>query len=308
MPPHVFEDTRPNPPETPAPAELPDGPVIGRYRVVSALGKGSVGEVHAAIDLVTGQPVALKTIRLGGTAGSDAREARRRFAVETEVLRELQHPAIVRVYACGSEGDLGWLAMELLGGCDLVRYTRASRRLPDGAVMRLAERLARGLAYAHALGVVHRDIKPANVMVDWAADRVTLTDFGIARLADAERTRTGLMVGSPAYMAPELLAGGAPSPASDLYALGVTLYQLLASRLPFDDSSMGELLRRVAHEPAPPLRSVDPAVPEALAAVVDRLLAKRPADRGEGAQALAGELHAMREAAAADGGGPMSRT
>ncbi|MDH4052724.1 MAG: serine/threonine protein kinase, partial [Rubrivivax sp.] len=184
--------------------------------------------------------------------------------------------------------------MDLLHGCDLVRYTRPGRLLPEPVVLRLAERIARALAHAHARGVVHRDLKPANVMVDWAADRVTLTDFGLARLADAERTRTGLVLGSPVYMAPELLAGEAASARSDQYALGVLLYQLLTGELPFDALQLGELLRQVAQQAPLPLQAHRPDLPSdllaPLQALIGELLAKRAADRPTDGDALAARL------------------
>ena len=268
--------------------------LVGRYRLLALIGKGSIGEVHAAMDVDSGQTVALKLLRLNGGAG-DMREAGRRFLNEAEAARQLQHPSIVRVLDAGSAEGTAWLAMELLRGCDLSRYTRAARLLPEALVLRLVERVTRGLAYAHSFGVVHRDLKPANVVVDWPTDRVTLTDFGLARLADGERTRTGLILGSPSYMAPELLAGGAADAASDLYALGVTLFQLLTGTLPFDDPSMGQLLRRVASEPAPALHTLRPGLPPGLEVLLAELLAKRPGERPASALELADRLHRERD-------------
>lgn len=165
--------------------------------------------------------------------------------------------------------------------------------------MRVLERVAEALAYAHAQGVLHRDLKPANVMVDWAADRVTLTDFGLASLADAERTRTGLVLGSPAYMAPELLAGQPADASTDLYALGAMAFQLLTGSLPFDAPGLGELLRQVAQQPAPDLAALRPELPPALAALVAQLLAKAPAERPPSAAGVAQALGQLRAAFAA---------
>jgi serine/threonine-protein kinase len=268
--------------------------LVGHYRLQGLIGKGSVGEVHTATDADNGQTVAVKILRLNGGVG-DAREARRRFLAEADAARQLQHPSIVRIFDAGSSDSTAWMAMELLPGCDLRRYTRPARLLPEAVVMRVVERLARALAYAHSFGVVHRDVKPANVVVDWSSDRLTLTDFGLARVADAERSRTGLILGSPSYMAPELLAGSAADAASDLYALGVTLFQMLTGMLPFDEPSMGLLLRRVASEPAPSLRAVRPGLPPGLDLLLVDLLAKRPADRPATALDLADRLHGERE-------------
>jgi serine/threonine-protein kinase len=267
--------------------------LVGHYRLQGLIGKGSIGEVHSATDVGNGQMVAVKILRLNGGVG-DAREARRRFLTEADAARQLQHPSIVRIFDAGSTDSTAWMAMELLPGCDLRRYTRPARLLPEAVVMRVVERLARALAYAHSFGVVHRDVKPANVVVDWSADRLTLTDFGLARVADAERSRTGLILGSPSYMAPELLAGGAADAASDLYALGVTLFQMLTGALPFDEPSMGLLLRRVASEPAPSLRAMRPGLPPGLDLLLAELLAKRPAERPATARELADRLHGER--------------
>jgi eukaryotic-like serine/threonine-protein kinase len=183
--------------------------------------------------------------------------------------------------------------MELLGGCDLERYTRPARLLPEPVVLRLAERMARALGYAHSRGVVHRDVKPANVIVDWSSHRVTLTDFGIARAAGAESTRTGLVLGSPVYMSPEQLAGAPADARGDLYALGVMLFQLLSGRLPHESHSLGDLLRQVAHETAPDLRQIRPELPAALAALVASLLAKAPGARARNAELVANTLAAL---------------
>ncbi len=288
------------------------GVTIGGYRLAGLIGKGAIGEVHAAVHLSSAEAVALKLIALPhGGGGPDQAETRRRFLAEAATAQQLQHPDIVRVLGAGEEGGTGWIAMELLHGSDLLRYTRPARLLPEAVVLRVGERVARALAHAHAAGVVHRDVKPANVIVDWAQDRITLTDFGIARLADADRTRTGLVLGSPAYMAPELLAGGQASASSDLYALGVTLFQMLAGRLPFDDTSMGALLRQVAAQAAPALHTLRPGLPGAVSDTVAALLAKHPAQRPASALALAQRLLQLRQMLdalpAAAGGGEKSR-
>jgi eukaryotic-like serine/threonine-protein kinase len=269
----------------------PEAARFGPYRVLRCLGRGSMGEVFLAVDDTTGAAVALKLIDLAAT-GTDAADRRRRFVAEAEPLRRLQHPDIVALHAAGEQGGRGWLAMELLTGTSLERYTRPARLLPESVVASIGARLALALQHAHDAGVVHRDVKPSNVIVDWARDQIKLTDFGLARLADGERTRTGLVLGSPAYMAPELLAGAAATPASDLYALGVLLFQLLAGRLPHDHASLGVLLRQVAREPAPELRSLRPGLPPALCAEVASLLSRQSARRPADARTAAARLQA----------------
>ena len=284
--------------------ESADAGSIGGYRLEGLIGQGAAGEVQRARD-AAGRPLALKLVRLYGTEPPD--DTRRRFAAEAATAQRLHHPDIVRVFGAGEEAGTGWIAMELLPGCDLTRYTRPARLLPEPVVLRVGERLARALAFAHQLGVVHRDVKPSNVIVDWASDRVTLTDFGIASVAGSERTRTGLVLGTPAYMAPELLAGTPPTAATDIYALGALLFELLCGRLPHTGVSMGDLLRSVAQGAAPDVRSVRADVPAAAAEVVAELLAPISTQRPPSALDAAERLQAARERLPAGSPGPKSR-
>lgn len=284
------------------PDPLPAPAVVGGFRLDSLLGRGAAGEVHLATDLATGVRVALKLLPL------DSAEVARRFAAEAGAAQRLQHPDIVKVFGAGADATLGWIAMEPLAGCDLVRYTRPARLLPEAVAVAVAERVAAALGYAHGLGIVHRDVKPGNVMVDWAAGRVVLTDFGVARIADAERTRTGLVLGTPAYMAPEQLSGADAGAAGDVYALGVMLFELLAGCRPHEETSLGELLRQVAQAPAPDLAALRPGVPRALADLVAQALAKRPGERPPGAAAFAAALRSVRESLERAPPEPMSRT
>ena len=266
------------------------GCVVGRR-----LGAGASSTVYAAFDPADQAWRALKVFAAApGTSAAQQAEMRSRFEREAAVAARLQHPDIVRLHRSGQHAGLAWLLLDLLTGTELTRYTTPARLLPEAVVLNLAERLARALAHAHAQGVVHRDLKPANVMVDWATDQVTLTDFGIARQDDASATRTGLVLGSPAYMAPELLSGQPADARTDLYALGVLLFQLLAGRLPFEAEGMGALLRQVATEPAPDLCALRPGLDPGLAAIAARLLAKAPADRPASGTAAADALASLR--------------
>jgi serine/threonine-protein kinase len=270
---------------------LPAGHVVAGHRLLRLLGQGTHGAVYLAAPEAGGPPVALKLVSL--SAGDASAAARDAFLHNARTAAGLRHPDIVALHGAGIEGELGWLAMEAVPGTDLVRYTERKRLLPEPLVLRVAERIAQALAHAHGQGVVHRDLKPANVLVHWPSDSVKLADFGLARDADAAQTATGLVLGTPAYMAPEQLAGGVPTPRTDLYALGVLLFQLLVGRLPHEAGSMGELLRRVAQEPAPALRSLRPELPLALETLVARLLAKSPQQRPAEAQALAAQLRTI---------------
>lgn len=269
---------------------------VGPYAIESEIARGATSVVYLARDTRNGQRVALKTLALGRELEGDAlAEARARFLREAEAARRLRHPGIVKVLDAGEAQGVAYLAMAPLPGHDLSRHVAAGGLLPATQVLRIAARLADALAYAHAQGVVHRDIKAANVLVDLAADRVALTDFGIARIGDASHTRTGMLLGTPQCMAPELLAGQRADSRSDLYALGVLLFQLLCGRLPFEAGALGALMRQVVNDPAPELHVLRPDLPAALDALVARLLAKDPALRPQDGAELALELRAIAE-------------
>jgi serine/threonine-protein kinase len=269
--------------------------IFGEYRIERLLGAGSSASVFLAQHQTHQGWVALKIFAPAGLAEeAERQELRTRFMQEAQVLQRLRHPNIVALHAAGDTAGQLWLAMELAPGCPLDRYVRPSLLLPVPVVLAVGERVALALAHAHAQGVVHRDIKPSNVLVALGEQSFKLTDFGTARLLDHCRTRTELMMGTPAYMAPELLAGNAATPASDLYALGVMLFELLAGRLPHTSPSMGELLRQIANDPAPDLRDLRPDAPTALAQVVASLLSRRLAERPPGSQQVARALAAAR--------------
>lgn len=277
----------------PDPQPPGDGPGrFGPYQTLRRLAEGASGSVHVARDERSGHSVALKLVPLSDD-GQPSAEARRRFLVEAQAARRLRHPDIAAVLDAGESHGTGWLAMELAPGYDLGRYCQPARLLPLPLVLRIVARVAAALAHAHAAGIVHRDIKPSNVVVHLPADSVKLVDFGVARVVGAEATRTGVVLGSPAYLAPEQLAGAQPDPATDLYALGVLLFHLCTGRLPFRASSMGELLREVAIVPAPNLRSLLPDCPAGLAELVAQLLSKSAAQRPSSAVAVAERLAAM---------------
>jgi serine/threonine-protein kinase len=259
---------------------------LGGYRLLRSLGKGGLGEVFQALD-GAGRTVAIKTLRLhddpdGLQAATFEREARSG--------RALRHPDIVRLYDSRREGDDAYLVMEYVPGHDLRRHTTPGALLPLPQVLRTAQRVAQALAAAHAQGIVHRDLKPGNVLVHWDSDIVKLADFGLARLGDAFRSRTGAFAGTPAYMAPEQLAEGAVGPATDLYALGVMSFELLTGRLPHEAPSLGALLQRVASRPAPRLRSLRPDLPAEVDELVAHLLHIQPAHRPASAAVVAQRL------------------
>jgi serine/threonine-protein kinase len=267
---------------------------LGRYRVEALVGRGTMGVVYRGVDPATGQVVALKTLALAREFNGEAlAEARERFSRESQTAARLQHAGIVRVFESGQAQGLAYMAMEYVVGESLAGHTAVGQRLSVSEVVAVGARVADALDHAHRQGVVHRDIKPANVLVDLATDVVKVADFGIARITDAARTRTGLMLGTPSFMAPEQMAGGRIDGRTDIYSLGVMLFQLLTGALPHASESMARLMYAIANEPAPDLRSLRPELPEALARVVAQALEKRPERRAADAGHMAADLRAL---------------
>ncbi len=273
----------------------PERAMLGRYRIERELGRGAMGAVYLGRDPQIGRPVAIKTMALGREfAGTELVDARTRFFREAEMAGRLQHPDIVTIYDAGEQDGLAYIAMEFVAGRDLLRHTVPGRLLPLADVLQIGARVAEALAYAHRQGVVHRDIKPANVMVDTVSDTVKVTDFGIARVADASRTRTGRVLGTPSFMSPEQMAGGRVDGRSDLYSLGVMLFQLVTGSLPHASDSMARLMHQIAHEPAPDVRSLRPELPEGLAQAIAAALEKRPELRPADGALMGATLRAIR--------------
>lgn len=293
-------DTQPQPLDTQPP--YPDGGRIGRYRIEREIARGAMGTVFAARDPATGAKLALKVIDLPPHADGDEPDAHReRFLREAAAARRLQHPDITAVFDAGDDGRRAWLAMELIGGRDLGAYVAPGELLAVRQVAQIGARVARALAFAHRQGIVHRDVKPANVIVDLDRGIVKISDFGIAHLADAARTRTGLVLGTPSYMAPEQMAGRRIDGRADLYSLGVMVFQLLAGRLPFEAPTMAGLLAAVAQDPAPDVRNLRAELPEALAQVVALALEKRPELRYADGDQMGHDLEAVAALLAARG-------
>jgi len=266
---------------------------IGRYRIEKKLGKGAMGEVFLGRDPETGTLAAIKTLALAQEFSPDElADVRARFFREAETAARLRHPNIVAVLDTGEDGGLAYIAMEFLAGTDLRRFARPERLLPLPCVVSVVARIADALAYAHANHVVHRDVKPANAMYDPATDEVRIMDFGIARITDASRTKTGMVLGTPSYMSPEQLLGKKVDGRTDLYALGVMLYQMSCGQPPFVGQSMGQLMLRIANEPCPDVRALNPLVPEALAAVIERAMRKDAAQRFQTGDEMARALRA----------------
>ena len=273
-------------------------PMLGRYQIDREIGKGAMGVVYLGRDPKIGRVVAIKTLALGQEFEGDALiDARARFFREAETAGRLQHPNIVTIFDAGEEHDLAYIAMEFLKGQDLTHACGQDRLLPVPTVLSIAARVADALDYAHAHNVVHRDIKPANIMFDSSTDAVKVTDFGIARITDSSKTRTGLVLGTPSFMSPEQLAGKKVDGRSDLYSLGITLFQLLTGTLPLRGASMTELMHKIASVEAPDVRQLRPELSAAVAKVVALSLQKRPEARYQTGRQFAADL---RQALAGD--------
>lgn len=269
-------------------------PMLGRYQVEKELGKGAMGVVYLGKDPKIGRVVAIKTMALSQEfAGEELTDARERFFREAETAGRLQHQNIVTIFDAGEEHDLAYIAMEFLKGRDLADFCKRDQLLPVPQVLSIVARVAEALAYAHKQNVVHRDIKPANIMYEPGTDTVKVTDFGIARITDSSKTKTGLVLGTPSFMSPEQLAGKKVDGRSDLYSLGVMLFQMLAGVLPLRGESMAELMYKIANEEAPDIRTLRPELSAELADIVARALSKRPETRYQGGDEFAADLRGI---------------
>lgn len=274
-------------------ADTVEKPMLGRYQVEKELGKGAMGVVYQGRDPKIGRIVAIKTMALAQEFEPDElADVRERFFREAETAGRLNHPNIVTIFDAGEEHDLAYIAMEFLKGHDLTPYTKPGKLMPAAAAISIVARVADALGYAHRQQIVHRDIKPANIMYEEASDTVKVTDFGIARITDSSKTKTGMVLGTPSYMSPEQLAGKRIDGRSDLFSLAVTLYQLLSGRLPFEGESMAQLMYKIANEPAPDIRTVNPNLPPALSAFIARAMAKDVAARLQTGEEFAAALRA----------------
>ena len=262
---------------------------LGRYKLEREIGRGAMGTVYLGRDSAINRLVAIKAIPLAREfSDSELAEARARFFREAETAGRLNHPNIVTIYDVGEQDGLAYIAMEYLKGKHLSDFATTNTLLEPRKVIELIARTADALGFAHKQNVVHRDIKPANLMYDMAGDTLKITDFGIARLTDAGSTRTGIVLGTPSFMSPEQLEGRIVTGHSDLFSLGVTLFQLLSGQLPFRADTMTGLMQQIAEMPHPPLKAIRPDLPDCVQTVIDRALAKSPDARFEtGAQMAA---------------------
>jgi serine/threonine-protein kinase len=269
-------------------------PMLGRYEVEKELGKGAMGIVYLGKDPKISRVVAIKTMALAQEFEADELdEVKERFFREAETAGRLSHPNIVTIFDAGEEHDLAYIAMEFLRGHDLARYTKPDNLLDISTVASIVQRAAEGLAFAHAQHVVHRDVKPANIMYEPDSDSLKITDFGIARITDSSKTKTGMVLGTPSYMSPEQLAGKKVDGRSDIFSLGVMLYQLLSGSLPFKAESMASLMFKITNEEAPNVKTARPDIPDELSSIIIKALIKNVEDRYQTGNEMANDLKAF---------------
>jgi predicted Ser/Thr protein kinase len=277
------------------------GTLLGdRYRIVSLLGTGGMGEVYRATDLKLGQPVALKFLP---AATADDPAALARFHNEVRIARQIAHPNVCRVYDIGEVEGLAYISMEYVDGEDLNSLLRRIGRLPADKAVEIAQRLCAGLAAAHDRGVLHRDLKPSNILID-GRGRVRIADFGLAGVAE-ELHAGDSRSGTPGYMAPEQLAGKEVSVRSDIYSLGLVLYELFTGKRPFEAKTRAELLEMEERGEPPTPRSIVKDLDQAVDRVILRCLAPDPRDRPASALAVAAGLPGGDPLAAALAAGEM---
>jgi serine/threonine-protein kinase len=263
---------------------------VGSSRIVREIGRGGMGVVYEAFQEGLDRPVAVKAL---DTRLARSKEVVERFRREGRAYAKLRHEAIVQVHDLVEKDEGLYLVTELVDGTDLARLLQQGGALPADCVALVGARAAEALDYVHFNALLHRDVKPANVMVSREGE-VKLMDFGIAKGEDDHSlTRAGMLVGSPSYMAPEVLAGEEAGTASDVWALGVSLFELLTGEKPFRGKDADELFAAIARGRFPPVRSLAPGCPRRLARAVERCLARRPASRFRSAGALARTLHGI---------------
>jgi len=264
---------------------------LGRYRILGELGSGAMGTVYRAHDPLIERDVAIKTLH-PNLPEDILNDVRQRFLREAKSAGRLNHPNIVTVFDVGEQDGVAYMAMELLEGRSLQQILGESARLPFQTTAELVAQIADALERAQQLGIVHRDVKPANIVVS-ESGHAKLTDFGVAYVPASTVTQTGTMIGSPRYMSPEQVLGLPIDPRSDIFSLGVVLYEMLCGRAPFarpEDTTIFPLINRIAAEPHPPVTQVDPSIPAAFETILSKALAKKPEERYQRGSEMANDL------------------
>ncbi len=269
---------------------MPVNSHLGRYEIIEELGRGSMGVVYKARDPLIDRLVAIKAIDLQVLTDEEKARYQARFYQEAKAAGRLNHPNLVTIHDLGESGNIAYIAMELLDGHDLEH----EKRVTLDEALNIAIQAAAGLHFAHEHGVVHRDIKPSNIML-LKNNLVKVCDFGIARMASSLLlTRTGIILGSPLYMSPEQVESQPIDRRSDIFSLGIVLYEMLTRQPPFSGNNATTVMYHIVHDaPAAP-RSLNPGIPEALEKIVLKCLEKKPADRYQTAGELEHDLRLCR--------------
>jgi serine/threonine-protein kinase len=253
---------------------------LGRYVIEKRIGRGAMGAVYLARDPRINRPVAVKAIPIEQEfEDEELKEARQRFYREAESAGRLTHPNIITVYDAGEDKGLAYIAMEYVPGIPLKDFTDPTRLLAPKRAFDLAAATAEALDYAHNQGVIHRDIKPANLLYNPKDASLKISDFGVARLTDNNRTKTGIVLGTPMYMSPEQLNAEDITGLSDLFSLGVTLYELLVGEAPFHATNIAVLMTKITGEDPEPIASRRRGIPPAADAILAKAMAKQPKNR-----------------------------
>jgi len=266
---------------------------LGRYKIVSEIGQGAMGVVYKAVDPIIDRTVAIKTINLN-LSRQELEEYEARFQQEIKAAGRLNHPNIVTIYDVGKTDQVAYMAMEFLEGLELKDMIASGQIPPADSVVDIITQVADGLSFAHQQDIVHRDVKPSNIMV-MKGGIAKITDFGIARLPNsAVKTMTGLILGSPRYMSPEQVIGKAIDARSDIFSLGVVLYEALTAVAPFDGDNVNAIMYATVNTTPPPPSAHNRAVPAMLDLIVAKAMAKLLEDRYQSIKELADDLREVR--------------
>jgi serine/threonine protein kinase len=266
----------------------------GRYEVVRELGRGSMGVVYQGFDPIIGRTVAIKTMLTEGLSPEEYKEFRARFQREAQAAGVLSHPNIVNVFDYGEDGGMLYLIMEFLEGSSLEKLVEGKKVLPIETIIPMCEQVCGALDHAHQRGIVHRDIKPANIMI-LNNGMVKVTDFGIAKMVSMGMTQAGLVLGTPNYMSPEQVKGRQVDGRSDLFSLGVILYDLVTGEKPFPGQNITTVIYKIINENPVPPRELDATIHPGLSYVICKALAKSPEERYQTCRELAEDLKNYRQ-------------
>lgn len=276
-------------------ADATTKPTLGRYEIIKELGHGAMGTVYLGKDPSINREVAIKTLSYGEVEAQQLKEVKDQFFREAEAAGKLSHPNIVTIYDVGEDHDMAYIAMELLKGKELTHFCHKSSLLAVNRVLNVGLSVAEALAYAHQQGVVHRDIKPANIIL-LENDQVKVADFGIARvMSSSTKTETGVIFGTPNYMSPEQVAGKKVDGRSDLFSLGVVLYEMLSAEKPYKGENITALMYAITHNNCAPLSQVAPQTPKCCVKLIDKLLRTGVSKRYQSAAQVVKQINHCRQ-------------